>query len=254
MFNVGDNITTYSQTQKKVVTFKVLGILPKDYQMLNNLKLDNKLVNTNNYIILPIIDLNKLNTSSSTATYEDFGMNAFYLFNNSYFLFKNSDSNTQIKSTLDNINNNLQSLSIGKQKIESADKILNRDIDFLYANRDSAVKTGILIIFFLFLGVITSSIYIINKSKKQFGVYLMSGARIKDIALMVVVKNAIIFSVSMLVSTLYIQFIYNQFNGINLVTLLETFSIIFFICLLTLIAPVIKIYKLNICSLIKEEE
>ncbi|NFT07440.1 MULTISPECIES: ABC transporter permease [Clostridium] len=251
-YNVGDVITSFERDTKKTIYFKVVGIMPKSMEVINNLHTKNKLINTDNYIIFPIIDIDKFNNLNLEYN-RDFGMSEFYLFNNSYFIFDKSKPDNEIENIFDNINNNLESLGIGKQRVESVDEILQKDMEFLYYNRDSALKTGVIIILFLSLGIITSNIYIINRSKKMYGVYLMSGATIKDIALMSIFKNLIIFILGFLISIGYLKYIYDQFDGINVVTLMETFSILIGLSLVTVIMPTIKILKLKITTLIKED-
>lgn len=250
-YNVGDKIEYFTSKNSKPHYLKIVGIMPKNLEILNAFNTDDKTINTDNYIILPTISIEKFNELKLPFT-SDFMNSEFYLFNNSYFVFDRSKSDQEINNILDNINSNLESLGIGKQKIRNVNEFLNRDMDFLYSNRDRALSTGLIIILFLALGLITSSIYILNNSKKQYGIYLMSGATLKDISLMILFKNIIIFILGFVISISYLKFIYNQHNGLDLILLFKTFFILILLCLTSLIIPTIKILRLEITALLKE--
>lgn len=251
IYGIGDMIQSFDTKTLKPRYFKVVGIMPKDSQILNAFSQDEKFINTNTYIIFPTINIDKFNELNLSYN-KSFGMTEFYLFNNSYFIFNNSISDKEINNTLDSLNTYLEDIGIGKQRIRSIDELLNIDIHFLSSNKEKALKSGLLIVSFLALGLVTSSIYNINNSKKQYGIYLMSGGTLKHISLIIIFKNIIIFVLGFLISITYLRFIYSPRGGINLITLLQTFTILMVLCLSSIIIPSIKILRLNITDLLKE--
>ncbi len=124
---------------------------------------------------------------------------------------------------------------------------------YIYKDAEKVTKVLFLTIFiFASVGFITSMLYSINKRIKEFGVHLMMGATLKDIALRIFYEISIIMILSYMGSITIISF--TSEGLLNKRALIQSaFSAIVFTVLLGII-PIIKVKTLKINELIKGNE
>lgn len=244
IYKPGDTFIIYDDNEQ-VKQAEVLGILEKDSFLLNKVDTTEVFTNLNSYIIIPYIDLDKLDKYSLLKKHQ---IQVIDFFNNSYLIFDNSVDNGEINKIIIDINNRLESLNIGSQIIENVDEYLGINNKMLLEQKKFITMIAIIIITFLSMGMITSLLYNIKNDQKLFGVHVLSGAVVEDLVIRMFEESMLRFAFGFFVSVFFIKAIY---NNLQVLILIKIIVLLLVICILLSLIPAFKLKKLNVSELIK---
>lgn len=220
---------------------KIIGILEENqYSPGNVIQPDSKYLNLNNYII-----------TTDLVFEEDYYKNLF-AFNGNYIIFDNSIEEYKIQNYLNDIKgifNSIPHLNVGTRDLT---KYIEAESSLFKEQREITFTTAISIIIFVCVTLIITLLNSINKRKKEFGIHIMCGGKLSDIAAITYLQILIVFISSYLISVAFIYFQYK--TDINFHILSMEFTIMLFISIATAVLPVIKIFNLNLSELIKGDE
>lgn len=238
-FKVGDEIPIDPSIGKG--KGQIIGILEENqYSPGNVIQPNLKYLNLNNYII-----------TTELVFEEDYYKNLF-AFNGNYIMFDNSIEEYEIQNYLNDIKetfNSIPHLNVGTRDLT---KYIEAESSLFKAQREITFTTAISIIIFVCVTLIITLLNSINKRKKEFGIHIMCGGKLLDIAAITYLQILIIFVNSYLISVAFIYFQYKA--DINFHILSMEFIIMLFISIATAVLPVIKIFNLNLSELIKGDE
>ncbi|WP_333886956.1 ABC transporter permease [Clostridium sp.] len=238
-FKVGDEIPIEISTGEG--KGKIIGIIEENqYSPGDVTQPDSKYLNFNNYII-----------TTELVFEEDYYKN-LCAFNGNYIIFDNSIEEYKIQNYLNDIKetfNSIPHLNVGTRDLT---KYIEAESTLFKEQREITFTTSISIIIFVCVTLIITLLNSINKRKKEFGIHIMCGGKLSDIAAITYLQILIVFISSYLIS---VAFIYSQYKtDINFHILGMEFTIMLFISVATSILPVIKIFNLNLSELIKGDE
>ncbi|HPU40894.1 MAG TPA: ABC transporter permease [Acetivibrio clariflavus] len=245
IYKPGDTLIIYDDNEERVRQAEVVGILEKDSFLLNKVDTTKIFTNLNSYIVIPYIDLDKLDKSSLLKNHD---IQIFDLINNSYFLFDKSVDDDKINKTIIDINNKLESLNIGAQIIENVNEYLSINNNMLLEQKRFISIVAIVIITFLSLGMITSMLYSIKNDRKLFGVHILSGAVMEDLLIRMFTESMLRFAFGFFVSIFFIKAI---FKSLQIQILIKIFLLLVALCIIISLLPAYKLKKLNVSELIK---
>ncbi|WP_027624346.1 ABC transporter permease [Clostridium lundense] len=240
-FKVGDELDI--RWLKSKFKCKIIGILEKDQLSPGDIREpDKRYINLNNYII------------STDSIYDDrFSLYLYSLFNGNYILFDKGTSQVEIDKNLKNIEemfNNIKGVSY--PGIRDLSSYMKQDTEVLEEQRRIVSVTSITIIIFVCATFIISLLEAINKRKFEYGIHIMSGGTLCDIAIISYLEIFILFLSSY---ALTFTLIYRKYGAlINIDNIIILFIIMMFISIISAIIPLIKIFNLDIDHLIKGEE
>lgn len=246
-YKPGDTLIIYDDNDR-VRRAEVVGILEKDSFLLNKVDTTDIFTNLNSYIVIPYIDLDKLDKSRLLKNHS---IQVFDLINNSYFIFEGSTTDDEINKVIIDINNKLESLNIGSQIIENVDEYIDVNNTMLLDQKRFISILAIIIITFLSLGMITSMLYSIKNDQKLFGVHILSGAVIEDLLIRMFEESLLRFGFGFFVSVFFIKAIY---NSLQIQIFIKIFLLLVVVCILISLLPAYKLKKLNVSELLKGGE
>lgn len=253
MYKIGDIIK--SDINGKIQEIKVIGFLDKGYYFstygtsyLNNL---------DNYIITPqqpiVLQLSK--DPDQMKTNEDIYKGQL----SNYCSFGYIEINETNKSKFNQISDSI--VSEAKKagftvKIVSLNDDVQSSINSARQQENSINMLFIVIFCFTSVGIITSVLYSISRQLKEFGVHIMQGAVLSDIARRILYEILILFVIafigtSIIAATIIKDNIIMIFNPYNLFIV---FCIFIVLALLLSIIPVIKVLRLSINDLVRGKE
>ena len=238
-FKVGDEIPTMLDSGKGTV--KIIGIVEENqYSPGNVIQPDCKYLNLNNYII------------NTDLVFEDDYYKNLFAFNGNYIMFDDSMEEYKIQNYLNDIKESFNSIPHLNVGISNLTKDIEAESTLFKQQREITSTTTISIIIFVCVTLIITLLNSINKRKKEFGVHIMCGGKLLDIATITYLQILIIFISSYLIS---VAFIYSEYKtDINFHILSMEFIVMLLISIVTAVLPIIKIFNLNISELIKGDE
>lgn len=240
-FKVGDEISIVLLKANRVG--KIIGILKEDEYGSGDVSQPQKrYINLNNYII------------STDAIYEDkFLLCDLTLFNANYILFDNSTNQTEIYKELAKIKKIFNDIpSIRGANVRDLKEYITQDVDMLKEQYKIVAITSMSVIIFVCITFIISILDCINKRKKEYGIHIMSGGKLSDIAGITYLEIFITFFIAYMITASIIYYIYGKLININ--SLLMLLIIIIFISIVSALIPIIKIFNLDINQLVKGDE
>lgn len=248
-YKVGDIIDYLDSKDKSTMhQLKVIGILEPDSSLLYKIDTTAKFMNLNTSIVQPFIDLDKVPKDEILTTYY---IQVFNLFNTSYLLFDDSKTDEEITQIVDDLNNTLRELNIGKLDISSVDKYLAMDKVSLISQKKQAETLALIVILFLCIGILSSLMYSIRRDRNQIGVHILSGATLDDISLVIFVQNLLIMLIGFILSFFLIK---NRFPSISYPFMAKTLLMLIVLSIAISIIPMRAIKKLNVNELIRSGE
>lgn len=123
--------------------------------------------------------------------------------------------------------------------------------------QENSINVLFIIIFcFTSVGIVSSVLYSISRQLKEFGVHIMQGAVLCDIAKRVLYEILILFLTAFMSTFMIAATILREdiVAGFNLYNLSIVFGIFIILALLLSVIPVIKILKLSISDLVRGRE
>ncbi|AYD39708.1 ABC transporter permease [Clostridium fermenticellae] len=236
-FKVGDKIPMDSRIGKIVGILKENEYSPGDVSQIGE-----RYVNLNNYII------------STDASYKnEVSLCDSTLFNTNYIIFDNSTEQSEINSELSKIKKALNAVpAIRNANMRDLSKYITQDRDMLEEQYEIISITSISVIIFVCITFIISILDSVDKRKKEYGIHIMSGGTLSDIAKITYWEIFITFFISYVITGSIIY--YRDGKLININSLILLFIIVLIISLAAAVIPVIKIFKLNINELVKGDE
>ncbi|OOO62881.1 ABC transporter permease [Clostridium tepidum] len=240
-FKVGDEIPI--QGLKVNYKGKIIGILEKDQYNPGNIAIpDSKYINLNDYVI-----------STDSIFESELEVYTYSLLNGTYISFKNDLDKNEINEELKNIKKAFNSIPIIKNAgIRDLSEYINQDIDKFQEQFQIVSITSISVIIFVCITFIISLLESIDKRKKEYGIHIMSGGKLSDIAVTTYMEVLMIFFITFLFTVSAVYYKYGHLLDVN--TLAILFIIIILLSILSSIVPIVKIFKLNINELIKGDE
>ncbi|SHJ91339.1 MacB-like core domain-containing protein [Clostridium amylolyticum] len=227
-FKVGDVFQGLNNDKSK--KFKVIGVLKENLSVFGATGVYD-IVNTNSYFIIPKVGESNLENFDAKIF---FGRKASNLKN-----FKESvekDFNEMNISTQVNlVDDNLKDIEKG---IKTQRRINN--------------ITFIVVLLFSSVGFISSLLYSINKRLSEFGVHLMSGGTISDIAKRTFIEVSIQIIISFVVAYIF-RTVYVPYK-MEISDLYESILYAVIISISISIIPVTKVLRINIDQLLRGRE
>ncbi|WP_297518764.1 ABC transporter permease [uncultured Clostridium sp.] len=130
-------------------------------------------------------------------------------------------------------------------------KVLNSELNISKQKLEIYNMMSIVILITVSITFIISLLNSIEKRKKEFGIYVLNGARLKDIAMIIFAEIIFMVGSAYLVFNLYLQTLDIHINGI-LVIFIGLLLLIY--SLVTMLIPLRKIFKYSIQELVKGDE
>ncbi|EJP6473842.1 ABC transporter permease [Clostridium botulinum] len=240
-FKVGDEIPIVVGKFKRIG--KIIGILKENECGPGDICQPNiRYINLNNYII------------STDAIYEDkFILCDITLFNANYILFDSSTSQSEIYKELTTIKKMFNNIpAIKEAGTRDLAEYITQDADMLREQYEIVAITSISVIIFVCITFIISILDSINKRKKEYGIHIMSGGKLSDIAGITYLEIFITFFIAYVITA---SIIYYKYGGlININSLLVLLILMVVISIISSLIPIIKIFNLNISQLVKGDE
>ncbi|GKX67744.1 ABC transporter permease [Inconstantimicrobium mannanitabidum] len=266
-YKVGDVIDGLKLEEDIGAKFKVVGILERsasmplkfDYNSIffQSEKGSPNFVNLDNYIVRPFFDDASRNTADDMF---------FWAYRNFAILDKNYSEEKKEK-ILNDIKDKLENATEEKFIITSYDKIITKQLDQYINSRNTYLYTSITVLIFLSITIIVGMLNSINKRKKEFGVYISSGARMKDIMRMIGLQMILISVIALIFTAVTILIYYHYFDGdalmdnpyIKVKSLdFKALAVLLFggvaYSAIASLIPIRKIKKLNISDLLRRDD
>ncbi|WP_142414015.1 hypothetical protein [Hathewaya massiliensis] len=237
IYKIGDELNIRPFRYSKATKAKVIGFLEKDYYFIDNIFMAT-VENLNNRIIIP--------HSSILDRTPDFG-HCLASISNGVLFAENKD---KALAYFNEINEEASKYTLFKFEYRGLREIFNDS--FVNGLKEPIKMLNImflLVLIFCSTGIITSLLSFIRKHMSEFGVHLLCGAKLSDIALRITLQISIIIGVSFSFITLFNAF---YFKNLRSTPYLFLFSIL--AILLLSIIPVYKIFKLNVDTIIRRKE
>ena len=237
IYKIGDELNVRPPLYKAPTKAKVIGFLEKDYYFLTNTFMST-IENLNNRIIIP--------RSSILDRNPDFG-HCLCSIHDGVLFAENKD---KALAYFNEINEEASKYTLFKFEYRVLREIFNDS--FVNGLKEQIKMLNImflLVLIFCSTGIITSLLSFIRKHMSEFGVHLLCGAKLSDIALRITLQISIIIGVSFSFITLFNAF---YFKNLRSTPYLFLFSIL--AILLLSIIPVYKIFKLNVDTIIRRKE
>ncbi|AVP54338.1 membrane-spanning protein [Clostridium tetani] len=239
-FKVGDEFLLDS-SKKRIG--KIIGILKEDECGPGDIcQPDIRYINLNNYII------------STDAIYESkLILCDLTLYNANYILFDNSTNESEIYKELTKIKKMFNDIPVIREAgIRDLTKYVTQDLDMLKEQYEIVVITSISVIIFVCITFIISILDSINKRKKEYGIHIMSGGKLSDIAGITYLEIFITFFMAYMITASIIY--YRDGRLINTNSLLMLLILMVAISTVSALIPIIRIFNLDVSQLVKGDE
>lgn len=232
-YKVGDIIKSFPDGR----SLEVIGILEKNQYMPYNMMVTDRYANLDDYIL------------TTTYCYDDYIQMYDGLIQSNFILYSKSD--LEIYES----NNNIKKLFKDKVginvRIEPQEKYINQELNAAENQLKVLNAASIILIIFLSMTSIITKLSFIDKRKKEFGVHILSGGTLKDIASMIYLETFI--------SVMFALYIFNivvacRYEHVDYLIIFYIFIISMFISVVLTIVPIVKIMKFNTATLIKGDE
>lgn len=236
-FKIGDQISIDSGIGK------IIGILKEnEYGPGDVTQPGNRYINLNNYII-----------STDESYKKKLELCDISLYNANYILFDASKDKFEIYKELTKIKKMFNDIPVIKNAgMRDLTNYITQDRDMLKEQYEIVSITSISVIIFVCITFIISILDSINKRKKEYGIHIMSGGKLSDIAEIIYLEIFIIFFIAYVITGSIIYYIDGSLININslfmlliLVVIISTFSALI---------PIIRIFNLDINQLAKGDE
>lgn len=245
IFKVGD-VIEYLRGDK-VKKAKVIGILEKNTMGFIG-DPSRGIATFDDYLVLPQIETSNNyyyndDMDKSTSLYN-------YIFNSSV-IANSGENKEEILQGIDNIavENNID------LKLSSLAKNMESLKNKAKEQQQSSIVLGIIILIFAVVGLISSLLHSINKNIKEYGVHLMAGATKPRIAFRVFMQIVITVGLSYLIALNYIliRFSHTEIMKLNAISVFYTTVLVIILIVIISVLPMMKISKLDINQLMKED-
>lgn len=229
-FKVGDTFQGLSNDKKKNEKFKVIGIIKENSSVLSATGAY-EILNIDNYFIIPKVQENVFETLGGKI----------------FFGRKTSD----LKNFKERVEQDFNDMNISTQ-VNLVDENL-KDIERgIKTQRSLNNITFIVVLLFSSVGFISSLLYSINKRLSEFGVHLMSGGTISDIARRTFIEVSIQIIISFVVAYIF-RTVYVPYK-MKITDLYESIIYAVVICIAISVVPVTKVLRINIDQLLRGRE
>lgn len=239
-FKVGDEIPIVIGKKRMG---KIIGILKEnEYAPGDVSQPSSRYINLNNYII------------STDSIYEKkFELCDMAFFNANYILFDNSTNQSEIYKELIKIKKMFNDMPAVKDAgVRDLTEYITQDLDMLKEQYEIVAITSMSVIIFVCITFIISILDSINKRKKEYGVHIMSGGKLSDIAGITYLEIFITFFMAYVITA---SIIYYRDGGlININSLLMLLIVMVVIATVSALIPIIRIFNLDINQLVKGDE
>ncbi|EHI97413.1 protein of unknown function DUF214 [Clostridium sp. DL-VIII] len=234
-YKVGDIIKSFPDGK----SLEVIGILEKNQYMPCDMMEIDRYANLDDYIL------------TNTYCYDDYSTMYNGLIQPNFILYDNNKSDSEIAES----NNNIKKLFKDKVGInviiEPQEKIINQELNASEDQLKVLNAASIILIIFLSITSIITKLSFIDKRKKEFGVHILSGGTLKDIASMIYLETFV-----SIIIALYIFYIISayRYGHVDYLIVFYIIIIALLISVVLTIVPIIKIMRFNTATLVKGEE
>ncbi|NRT71380.1 ABC transporter permease [Clostridium beijerinckii] len=234
-YKVGDIIKSFPDGK----SLEVIGILEKNQYMPCDMMEIERYANLDDYVL------------TNTYCYDDYSTMYNGLIQPNFIFYDNNKSDSEIAES----NNNIKKLFKDKIRInviiEPQEKIINQELNASEDQLKVLNAASIILIIFLSITSIITKLSFIDKRKKEFGVHILSGGTLKDIASMIYLETFVSIIVALYIFNIISAYRYGHVD----------YLIVFYIIIIALlisvvltIVPIIKIMRFNTATLVKGEE
>lgn len=234
-YKVGDIIKSFPDGK----SLKVIGILEKNQYMPCDMMEIDRYANLDDYVL------------TNTYCYDDYSTMYNGLIQPNFIFYDNNKSDSEIAES----NNNIKKLFKDKVGInviiEPQEKIINQELNASEDQLKVLNAASIILIIFLSITSIITKLSFIDKRKKEFGVHILSGGTLKDIASMIYLETFVSIIIALYIFNIISAYRYGHVD----------YLIVFYIIIIALlisvvltIVPIIKIMRFNTATLVKGEE
>lgn len=234
-YKVGDIIKSLQDGR----SLEVIGILERNQYMPYNMMDKDRYANLDEYIL------------TTTYCYDTYDPMYDGLIDSNFILYNNSKSDLEIAES----NNNIKKLFKDKVginiRIEPQEKYINQELNASENQLKVLNAASIILIIFLSVTSIITKLSFIDKRKKEFGVHILSGGTLKDIASMIYLETFVSIIISLYIFNIIVTYRYGQIDSL---IIFYIFIISMLISVVLTIVPIVKIMRLNTAALIKGEE
>jgi hypothetical protein len=252
LYQIGDKIENAHPATSKSVTLSVIGFLDEDSYFYDN---NNEKVILNRYMIIPNYDID-YNYVLSDGNYESFFSDTYNIFNkliNARIICNDENADAASEMFYKMLNENkLYEFSL----IDETSGMQQ----YLSSLKDQTVSCSIIAIFMILLSVVMFCFqvyYNIKKNRKKYGIYMINGITLKQLFALMIANALTIFILSDIV-----LFILNCFlnNGMLLDFGANDYTIAVLLAIETVLTVFMaffgihKIKKMNLCTLLRENE
>ncbi|MBN1069561.1 hypothetical protein DVW02_16515 [Clostridium botulinum] len=234
-YKVGDIIESLQDGR----SLEVIGILERNQYMPYNMMVTDRYANLDDYVL------------TTTYCYDDYLPMYDGLIQSNFILYSNTKSDLEISES----NNNIKKLFKDKVginiRIEPQEKYINQELNAAENQLKVLNAASIILIIFLSVTSIITKLSFIDKRKKEFGVHILSGGTLKDIASMIYVETFVSIIISICIFNIIVAY---RYGHIDYLIIFYIFIISMIISVVLTILPIVKIMRFNAATLIKGEE
>lgn len=209
IYDVGDTIYYFDNGIKCEAI--VVGILDKQQSIPQKFdtfnaeyvaKVSDNYYSLDDNIIIPINDVYKLRNSEY-----------YNLMLGNFIFIDNRKSNLEKKEIISNIQEKVEKATNTKFNLKFYDNEITAEVNKYIEVRDNYKKTFIISFVFVTITMIVSIINMINSRKMEFGVYLFSGSKVRDIIGILYTEMLLLVMISTIISSIIITIYYRFFQA-----------------------------------------
>lgn len=234
-YKVGDIIKSLHDGR----SLEVIGILERNQYMPYNMMDKDRYANLDDYIL------------ATTYCYDSYGPMYDGLIDSNFILYNNNKSDLEIAES----NNNIKKLFKDKVginiRIEPQEKYITQELNASENQLKVLNAASIILIIFLSVTSIITKLSFIDKRKKEFGVHVLSGGTLKDIAYMIYLETFVIIMIALYIFNIIVAY---RYGHIDYLIIFYIFIISMLISVVLTIVPIVKIMRFNTATLIKGDE
>ena len=252
IYQIGDKIENAHPATNKAITLSVIGFLNENSYFYDN---NNEKTILNRYMIIPNCDI-RYDYVLADQSYESFFSDTYNIFHkiiNARIICSNENADATSEMFYKMLNDNkLYEFSLINETSGMQ--------QYLSGLEDQTVSCGIIAVFMILLSVVMFCFqvyYNIRKNRKKYGIYMINGITLKQLFVLMIANALTIFILSDML--LYIlNFLLN--NGIILDFGTNDYTIIVLFVIETLLTVfmaffgLFKLKKMNLCTLLRENE
>jgi putative ABC transport system permease protein len=255
IFNLGEEWEYVDNQTNELKKIKVIGFL-KNNQIFTNTALPlNNIKSLDNFIVFPNgrVQRNISEDSQKQKKYNtDYKINLYNHIMNSVVVITQENRQEQIIKDLET-----KAKEIGFFDIQALNS--KKELDKqkkLYQQQNLIINALFIIILTICsIGIVSNMLYSIIKRYKEFGVHVLTGARVYDIAMRIFLEVLILILISLVFSFLGVDLLKNSnIVQLQLVPFLKLVIVSFILAIFVSLIPVIYVVNIQVNNLLRRAE